>query len=57
MDIKINADNIIVDEVTYYKLSDIEPVFEKGYPSYEAVNREHLEKVQKDIESACSSTG
>ena len=26
-----------------------EPVFEKGYPSYEAVNKEHLEKIKKGI--------
>ena len=24
------------------------PVFEKGYPSYEAVNREHSEKPEND---------
>tara|TARA_B100000886_G_C20372356_1_gene470182 strand:- start:269 stop:439 length:171 start_codon:yes stop_codon:yes gene_type:complete len=49
MGIKINADNITDFEVTWYKLSDIEPVFEKGYPSYEAVNKEHLEKIKKLI--------
>ena len=27
----------------------IEPVFEKGYPSYEAVNKEHLEKMKKEV--------
>ena len=46
---KISSDKITVSEVTWFKISDIEPVFERGYPSYEAVNREHLEKIEKEM--------
>ena len=49
MSIKISADKITDLEVTWFKISDIEPVFEKGYPSYEAVNKEHLEKIKKEV--------
>ena len=44
MSIKISADKITDLEVTWFKISDIEPVFEKGYPSYKAVNDKPKEK-------------
>ena len=39
-------------QTSYEEVFKREPVFEKGYPSYEAVNKEHLEKTKKAILNA-----
>ena len=63
MSIKISADKITEywsgkptdpEHLNYTKnafrdVFGIEPVFEKGYPSYEAVNKEHKKRLEKII--------
>ena len=36
-------------QISYEEVFKREPVFEKGYPSYEAVNKEHKERLEKKI--------
>ena len=54
MSIKISADKIndYSKRIDYNLWADVyspPPVYEKGYPSYEAVNKEHLEKIKKEV--------